>query len=462
MRQGLGLAVLALLAALWAGCSGASPEPTATNPRLTSTGVPTPTATAIPTPAPAATASPVPATETAIATLVPPPESSEIDVQQLSEIAIGYLTELSETLSPRESATGLELAAAEYLAGQFERIGYTAEVQPFTVEVLSREQSGLTLNMPGPERIDAVPMVRSGRGQVSGMLAPVGLASVGEIPPEGLEGKIALARRGTITFEEKVTRAGEAGAIGVVVYNNQPGGFMGTLSSVSSIPAVGISQEDGRRIEELIAAGEVEATLSVVVDSLLSRNVIAEKPGPGEEVVVLGAHYDTVADIMGANDNGSGTAVLLTLAEELWQENSPFTVRFVAFGSEELGLRGSRFYVESLSTDELGRVVAMLNLDALGSGRRLEIVGTGRLGSRVADLGDRADIALRRTGNIQGATSDHATFTRAGIPAIMFSGSDFSRIHTTADTLEFIEPRLLGEAASLALALLRTPDFWLE
>jgi len=63
-----------------------------------------------------------------------------------------------------------------------------------------------------------------------------------------------------------------------------------------------------------------------------SRNVIAEKPGAGEGVVVLGGHYDSVSGMAGANDNASGTAVLLAIAHKLANVDLPFTLRFVPFG----------------------------------------------------------------------------------------------------------------------------------
>ena len=117
--------------------------------------------------------------------------------------------------------------------------------------------------------------------------------------------------------------------------------------------------------------------LTVTVESLPSQNVVAEKSGSGEGVVVLGAHYDTVPNVEGANDNGSGTAVILAIAEDWAEQPLPFTVRFIAFGSEEVGLRGSAHYVNSLSADQRDGIIAMLNFDALGSGDSLEILGDG-------------------------------------------------------------------------------------
>ena len=467
MRHRLGLGILALTAALWVGCSGDLATPTSIEPTAAAAAVTTGTTAPITSPAgvadPTATPAVAPSlTPTSSATATPLPQIAPVPVDCLSETAFAFLTDLTGNHSPRESGTDQELAAAEYLAAQFASMGFSVEIQPFTVESISEERSGLAVDETGGERVPGIPMNRSATGEVSGVLVPVGLAFKRDIPAQGLEGSIALAQRGTITFEEKVRRAAAAGAIGVVVYNNAPGSFGGTLGTASSIPVIGIAQEDGRRLEQLISAGRVEATLTVAVDVRASRNVIAEKPGPGPEVVVLGGHYDTVAGVPGATDNGAGIAVLLTIAQELQEKPLPFGLRIIAFGSEELGLKGSRFYLDALSAEERRQLVAMLNFDALGSGRIIQVLGSSQLSGRVSVIAAGADIEAMRVGEIQGATSDHASFDRFLIPNIMFASDDFSRIHTPDDNLDIVDPRFLGEAAALGIALLEIPEFWLR
>ena len=446
MRHRLGLGFLTLLAVLLAACSGSFVTPIAIVPIATPTAITADPATLPPGPSASAT---------------PMAEATPAPLTRLSETAFAYLKELTDNHSPRESATDEELAAAKYLASLFESMGFSVEIQPFTVESVSEERSGLTVGGTGGGRLAGIPMNRSAPGEVSGILVPVGLAFDQDIPAQGLEGSIALAQRGIITFEEKVRQATNAGAIGVVVYNNAPGNFTGTLGSTSSIPVIGIAQEDGRRLERLISAGQVTAMLTVAVDVRSSQNVIAEKTGPGPEVVVLGGHYDTIADIPGATDNGAGIAVLLTIAQELQEKSLPFGLRIIAFGSEELGLVGSRFYVDSLSTEEQRQLLAMLNFDALGNGRTTQVQGSSQLTGQVANIGDSADIAVMRVGGVAGASSDHASFNRIFTPNIMFASDDFSQIHTPNDTLNIVEPRLLGDAAALGIALLEVPEFWL-
>ena len=147
---------------------------------------------------------------------------------------------------------------------RFEAFGYETGLQVFTTEMLSPELSGLTLDIPGVEKVAVIPLVRSATGTVSGRFTSAGLAQEEDIPEEGLEGKVALVERGLIRFSEKVRRLTEAGAVGVVIYNNSLGSFQGVLSAGGrEIPAVAISREEGERLLELIATDEVRATVTV-------------------------------------------------------------------------------------------------------------------------------------------------------------------------------------------------------
>ena len=386
--------------------------------------------------------------------------AAEVASDELSAYALSQLAILSQTLGPRQSATAEEKEAAEYLASQFAEHGFSVQVQPFTVRSFSQNDSGLFLTQGDVGKIEVELIRGASTGEVAGQLVSVGLARPEDIPDSGLRGKIALAGRGLIPFAEKARNLAEAGALGAIIYNNEPGNFRGTLGGSSEILVGSVSQEDGDRLITLMASsgvsGGLSADLRLRFQQNPSRNVIAEKPGPGSGVVILGAHYDTVPGIAGANDNASGTAVLLTLARELSGKSFPFDLRLVAFGSEELGLLGSRHYVESLSPEQQGRVIAMLNFDALGNGTRLGVEGDDMLTRPVMEDSQAGGIELRLRRSSGRGGSDHASFAAAGIPNIFFSSNDFSRLHTPEDTLEFVNPQLLGDTVRLALNLLDT------
>ncbi len=193
-----------------------------------------------------------------------------------------------------------------------------------------------------------------------------------------------------------------------------------------------------------------------------SSNIILELPGQGEGVVILGAHYDTVRNSVGANDNASGVSVLLTLAERLaqppWSSQMvsvfPFTLRIIAFGSEETGMIGSGHYVRQLTAEELDAIKVMINFDSVGSGTFLRGPGDIWLTSLVEEIASKEGVSY--TNISEGYSgSDHFSFKYdAEIPTISFYSNDKSRINTRSDTIEFINPVLLGDMVVLVLELL--------
>ena len=245
--------------------------------------------------------------------------------------------------------------------------------------------------------------------------------------------------------------------MGALIYNNRPGQFGGTLRTQGRIPAVSLSLESGEAILDLMASGAVEATVSVATETRDSQNVIAEKPGDGDDagVILLEGHYDTVPDVPGANDNGSGISTLITIARAVSERSYPLTLRFIAFGSEELGLFGSSFYVESLGPEERDRVLVMINLDALAGGDGLGVLGDSELVSRVVAYGSENGLPVEQRFALgQGFSSDPASFQRVEIPVVYFLDDEIARIHTSEDSTEFVKPKLMGSAAALSMALI--------
>lgn len=396
-------------------------------------------------------------------TVIPTPTATEAPTEQtivtnesLAHSAMGYLTGLVNDLGSRESASEGESKAADYLKSRYSELGYSSELDRFTVERFNADASGLTFQSDDTddEKIRVLPLQGSTFGQVSGPLVSVGLGRPEDLPQGGLAGKIALVERGQVTFESKARTAADAGAIGVLIYNNLPGNFRGDLDGSSGILVVSVSQTDGNRLTGLASTGGSTAMLTIQQDEVPSRNVLAEKKGPGDKLVIIGAHFDTVPGTQGANDNTSGTAAILALAELVSEKPLPFTVRFVSFGAEELGLLGSRSYVDSLSEDERGRIIAMLNFDAVGSGTGLGVLGDSQLTDIATRQAELAGIGLEVSPGLDGASSDHASFAAVGIPVLMLLSDDSSRIHTEMDTLDTINPELLGDAVRLGLDVL--------
>ena len=400
------------------------------------------------TPVPRPTSPPAP-------TVVPTPAVPSV----LAGEVFKTLQELTEEYSPRESATDQELEAAQHLRERLSDLGYDTSLQEFNVTLtLARVElaspTGDTLEAPR-----ALPISTSVQGIATGLLTDVGRVFEEDIPADGLEGMVALIERGDITFEEKVKRVAEAGAVGAIVFNNERGLFFGRFANQPSIPAVAISQVDGRGLLELIEQGELGATVSVGDETSPSRNVIADKPGSAgsDRTVIIGAHYDTVPNTEGASDNGSGVSTVLTVADHIAERDYPFNVRVILFGAEEVGLFGSRHYVDNMSPDEVDNTIAMLNFDAFGSGRTLQMAGDIELTAEATRIGNNLGMNLgtfseEQWGRLSGA-SDHAPFRLAGIPVLFLISDDISRINSPLDEIRHINPELLGRAAEIGILM---------
>ena len=99
---------------------------------------------------------------------------------------------------------------------------------------------------------------------MTGILTSVGLAMLGDIPVGGLEGHIALAKRGAIPFETKAQNVFDSGSVGLVIYNSLPGIFKGVLVTQPDFPVISISEDDGAVVESMCAESEVRVSICLL------------------------------------------------------------------------------------------------------------------------------------------------------------------------------------------------------
>ena len=266
--------LLATLALLAAACGSSPPDPTATpEPTATPSAAPpadTPTPTETPTPS---------ATSTAAAVTDSDGPSGAYDVDRLADRALDFLTAFTNDLSPRASGTDEERAAADFLTRLFEDLGYDTSVQEFSFEVAGASAT-LSSGEGEATQVPAVRMYLTAMGEAIGDLVYIDLALEDDIPTEGLDGKVALVRRGDIRFEEKIRRVTEAGAIGAIVYNNESGLFGGRLETQARIPVVTTSKETGEEILALMEDGDVQAAIAVTNEYLPSPERHRGEAGP--------------------------------------------------------------------------------------------------------------------------------------------------------------------------------------
>ncbi|MBF8255845.1 MAG: lieA [Anaerolineales bacterium] len=328
-------------------------------------------------------------------------------------------------------------ASVDYVVDTLEAAGYDPIVQEFdylAFNVLGA--SALEQTAPTPtayvEGTDFQVMDQSDGGDVT---AAVTAVDVNLVPPRastsGCEaadfagfpaGDIALLQRGTCTFESKAENAAAAGAVGAILFNqgNTPareGLINGTLGATneSGIPVV----------EATYARGEEWATtpgLTMHIFTNVDRgtkttfNVFAETPGRADNVVMVGGHLDSVRQGPGIQDNGTGSAAILELAEQMAKVKPRNMVRFAWWGAEESGLVGSTYYVDNLSEAELDAITLYLNFDMVGSPNHVFFIYDG-------DDSDGEGAGPGPEGSAQIEATFEAFFDAVDQP---FKGTDFS------------------------------------
>jgi len=189
-----------------------------------------------------------------------------------------------------------------------------------------------------------------------------------------------------------------------------------------------------------------------------SQNVVLTVPGQSEQFIVVGAHYDTLA-VPGASDNASGTALLLESAYHMRDADNYYTIVYVFFGAEEIGLIGAHYFVDNMTGEEHDNLLMMINADVLLEGPDL-IMGAGhfynylnrenelsiQVGEIARRTADAHDITIHNFISMIGVGSDQLAFLWAGHTVVMLLGGDVTptgvnligALHTPDDNVHHI------------------------
>jgi Zn-dependent M28 family amino/carboxypeptidase len=266
-------------------------------------------------------------------------------------------------------------ASVDYVADTLRNSGFDVQTPEFSARVFHAEKPSMTV---GGKTVEARALEFSVGTPPDGVSGPLVVAPTGDAPGcnaadyDGLpvRGAVVLVDRGSCPFVQKEDAAAQRGAVAMIVADNVDEQLMsGTLGANTDvkIPVVSVTKSIG--VELHSHPGPTTLKLTASSQNFKARNVIAQtKTGSPTDVVMAGAHLDSVAAGPGINDNGSGVAAILETAVQLG--NSPHVhnaVRFGFWGAEELGLIGSRNYVESLNLDGLKGIALYLNFDMLAS-----------------------------------------------------------------------------------------------
>lgn len=466
LRPRLLAAVLWLSLTLTAALPGCAPSPEqpSAGPGAPPASVAPATAAATPVFTPSPVAATPQATSTAVATVTPvattafsPTRSATPAAPAFSgSAAYAHVDYLAGRIGSRPGGSQAFADAASYIGSNLQQSGYTVQAQQYQVNTFREASTRFVLSRPIEVEVAARALVYSGGGSVEGTLAYGGLGRPSDIPA-GVQGKILLLDRGEITFQSKVDNALSRGVAAVVIANDRAGEFGATLARPVNAPVVSILQVDGQKLLEFVRQGPTTVSLTVNATNTTrpGQNVVATRATvPSRRQVILGAHYDSVAAGPGANDNGSGVATLLELARAVSGRTFAFDLAFVAFGDEEIGLVGSKKYLEGLSQQDRLRTVAMINFDMVGVGGVMEFGGDQALAARTIQIAQKLGYRTQPVSLRPGQSSDHASFTEAGIPSVFFYRADDPNYHSSLDTADRVKPDNLEAAGNVALAFL--------
>ncbi|WP_020409111.1 M28 family metallopeptidase [Hahella ganghwensis] len=280
--------------------------------------------------------------------------------------------------------------SVDYVMSTLEKAGYKPKLDTFPFNAFYPQGPGILKTVAGDSgteyefEADFNYLTQTEGGDVTAMVEAVDLdlgpdnASTSGCEPEDFDGftagNIALIQRGACSFQQKAENAAAAGAVGAIIFNqgnsdDRKGLINATLSDGYSggIPVFFATYDNG------VAWTETkDLSMQMVADVIRVQtetvNVIAETHGGDpDNVVMVGAHLDSVFEGAGVNDNGSGSAAILEMAIQMRRAHVHNKVRFAWWGAEEAGLVGSTDYVLNLSQEEKEKIKVYLNFDMIAS-----------------------------------------------------------------------------------------------
>ena len=405
--------------------------------------------------------------------------------------AMDNLSRLCDDFGSRFGGSEGERLAAEFIQAKFEEYGLkNVHMEPIEYIGWTRGEVSLEIVSPIQKSIPCISLPHSPPVDMEGVIIDMedGAPEDFDSRADDIKGKIVMTTsvfspkdtKRWVHRNEKFGRSLLAGAIGFLFVNHYPGygpatGGIGDHGKAAPAPGLSIAKEDGAFIQRLIARkGPVTVRIRTTdtLAPMTSWNIIGDLPGEQypDEIVLLGSHYDGHDISQGAVDPASGVAAVLEAARVLAKHAAPLprTLRFVAWGVEEIGLLGSNAYVRE-HADELKNIRFYLNMDAAGgdSPKDINLHAWPELAETFARYQKEMalDFAIGQTFH---DASDHYPFLlegviTGGIEAVRATRSGRGYGHTWYDTLDKVDQTNVRNAASLAARLalrIASEDDW--
>ena len=372
-----------------------------------------------------------------------------------------HLNQISHEIGERLPGSKAHQQAADYIRTNFQNAGLN--VVEYVDQVVDWQYTATRLTLSNGEEVSAYANVYSPACNLEAPLAGVG--TVEQLAAANLNGRIVflygdLTKEALIPQNYQVYQMEGHQALNRLLIEKAPAALL-TLNMRfpageqmiqdwdMPVPSATIPQETGYRLLDQV--GE-RVQLKIEARSVPGQSalIIGEKPGNGRSRIVLMAHYDTKINTPGALDNGSGTAVILTLATLLQDFQLTTGIEFVIFPDEEYYGLGDLAYIKHRG-NTLDDILVGINVDGagykLGSNTITIISGSEALQSAVVDL------KRPYPGMVwvePWPQSNHSTFAYRGVPCIAFSSTGaWELAHTPDDSVDKINPAKLREIVEL-------------
>ncbi len=386
------------------------------------------------------------------------------------EKAFKYIEKLAVDIGTRPSGSEAEKKAADWIASEFKALGLKTSIEEFEVttgRVVSQKLEVLEPKM-GEIPCEVMPLYGStGPEGVTGDLVYLETYDEEYLTPD-IEGKIIMTSGRPKDRKKSYRLLSKFKPLAMIFIESSPRVLAKNLwgshlfkERYGELPALRVSFMDGRNLVQS-GASRVHVVAETESKTVNSQNVIAEIEGNErpEEIIVVGGHYDTVLEVSGAGDNAGGTAIAMELARVFKEKGTKRTMKFAAWGCEEVGLLGSRDYATKLrkaseeakkenedeDQTELDRTVLCVNLDVHGGflgTNSSKILGPPELKASVMLLSKETGTVFTVDDGVY--SSDGTSLSAVGIPSVSFSRGTPSNtfMHSIEDDISWLNPRAL-------------------
>ncbi len=412
------------------------------------------------------------------------------------DAAVEDVKYLSQTIGARPAGSKSEQLALDYFSAECKELGYKIQRQTFNLNrsVGDVQLGDLTLAAQTPTNNSYYTGFGEAEGTAVYLDDPANVASLGE----DLSGKVVFFPGNWNYGKDPDTYSAiaaldAANAEGIVIMMDlsidsaeRTRKYLPTLNFSSpkmtiSTPVLLTNSMEAERVPAYLAEHENVKVKLNSTTTCQPGNAIAIKKAATrtDRTLYISAHIDSVIPSPGANDNGSGVAGVLAMARAFAQIETNYNIAFIAFGAEETGLNGSSYYVSTLGSYEIDNAIGNYNIDMIATSQAdcnhiVMLAPSSTKDNRVIrasyrcaeDLGYDMDYYTA----IYNTQSDHASFHKAGIPAVEYiwcrTGNSLTvenYYHSSCDNMDenFSRERLKKQLDVVALAAYRdaTADF---